>query len=258
MAADLAAWVSRGQELGLFPDDRAMARYYQAWQDGNQLLVIEELERILTGPLPMPGVNWLAMPALMSQLDLLTDGPTRLPEDWDHSDFSAQTYGGELVGPGWLAQGGTVGDRWDVLASDLARSFLFSSPAGKASAVAALANSAVAARSSHGLAFGDLARAAVAARFLGLAAASSPALAAADPTAGLAGASWPVLRDRAEALASAWWSVLGAPAGSPRPLTLAALRSCAELASVDGLLSGVAAPACANAISFLRCLDYPS
>jgi len=257
LSIDLDLWVRRGRELECFPDDRSLARYYTAWTNYDHLLVSEELERIFCGPYPMPGVNWLGVPGLMRALDAVQDGPKKQLEDWDEGDFVVTTFGREEVAPGWLAPGGSIGERWDALIADLTRTFVLSPVGQRFDSLSALVRLAVDGAASPSLTFSELVRAATASRFLLLAAPGSESLRLADPSNGAAGEVWEGLRDRAESVAGTWWTVLGEPSPPQRPITLIALRSARNVLELDNALRRVQSPANQNLLSFLRCQDLP-
>ncbi len=249
---NLDSWVQRGRELLCFPDDISMARYYAAWSISNVEVVKTELERIFCTVFPMPGINWLAYPTLMQHLDGLQDGPKKLPEDWDHGDFIVTSFSGEVLHPSWLCADGEIGERWSYLIANFAKEFIYA----KCNEKVILANSAVrrirVALSSNAVSFQELVRSAAKARFIELTRDSSPELDMLAPDDLHA----QVLILRAESVALAWWKVLGMTLGEGRPLTLAALRRCPEMLSLDTLLSSVLVPETRNLINFLRCADY--
>ena len=88
VTTDTAGWMARGDELGCFSHRIAQARYFRAWDRGDHAVVSIELERIFSRVHRMLALNWLAQPGVLSELDLLEDGPAAFPEDWSEADFA--------------------------------------------------------------------------------------------------------------------------------------------------------------------------
>ena len=248
--ADLAAWIGRGAELGLFDDAFGQLRYLEAWEGGAVKIVATELERILVTRRRMRGVNWLAIPTLLVQLDAREDRPVWTVEDWTDADFSFRAADGALYGPEALLQPGA----WDRLLATAARVFLGLERAEKVRLAARWSADARRLAWMRPASVAELVEAAVGARLLECAAPASTVLrAVCDVPVGLSAA----LQGRVEALVGAWWAVLG-PSSERRPLTLARLRGARLVFELDALLADVEVPATVNLISYLRCADLPA
>ena len=250
-----AAWIERGRDLGCFPDEVSGLAYAAAWREGDDGLVRSELERILTRVHRMPDLNWLGFGGLMETVDELTDAPDAMPEDWTDALFAVRLRSGRVAGPAWLAPRGAIaGGRWDELLLDLCAHFLPMNHAAKVEFAGELARDALRLRTDRGT-LSQLALGAAGARFLTVAAPGSPALRVAvrglDGMAAVADE----LRGRADALAASWYAVLGRPSGTPRPLTLQALRSARSTFMINSLLVDASCAATENLFTYLRCSD---
>ena len=247
---DLAAWIRRGEELGLFNNVFGQMRYLEAWDGGAVDIVAAELERIFVTRYQMLGINWLALPTLLEQLDALEDRPAWTVEDWEDADFSFRAADGVLYGPEALLQSGA----WDRLLATAARVFL---GLGRAEKVRLAARWSADARRlvwMRPASVAELVEAAVGTRLLECAAPASAVLrAVCDVPMGLSA----ILQGRVETLVGAWRVVLG-PSSDRRPLTLTRLRGARLVFELDALLADVEVPATVNLISYLRCADLPA
>ena len=250
-----AAWLERGRGLGCFPDEIGELAYAAAWQEGDDGLVREELERILTRVHRMPDLNWLAFGQFLAAMDGIRDIPDAAPEDWTDAFFSVRLREGQLAGPAWLAPAGVITDeRWNDLLLDVCSQFLPLGHAEKIELARTLAGDAVRLRSKRGT-LAELVLGASGARFLAAAALTSPALGVAVRGLGEMETLAAELRSRAQALAGAWHGMLGRAAGTPRPLSLQSLRSAGSTFMINSLLVDAASPATENLFSYLRCFD---
>ena len=255
VTSDTAGWMARGDELGCFSHRVAQARYFRAYERGEAAVVSSELERILSRVHRMVALNWLAQPALLSDLDALDDGPASFPEDWTEADFAVTLPDGQSVSGGWLERS----DSWNDLVARVLRDFLFVSAGEKIELARRWRDDALEATASRGMALGPLALGWARCSLLAAASARSDSLRAilGDSLQWLPAAR-DSLRARAESLIQARHRVLAPEVGEPALLTFAGLRACKYVFQTDAYLARVTTPATANLMTYLRCLDAPT
>lgn len=251
---NLQTWIARGQDLRCFPTRLAQVRYATAWENGDAVHVLRELERIFSRRHRLVALNWLSCPALVRRLDLLNDGPKSFPEDWNEGDFVIQIPGGDAVSIAWLADGAA----WDELHAAALRGFLFLPAGEKVRTAKDWLDRATDAYTRRGLPPQALVDAETGAWLLANARPASEALQLtlgqrAEALGDVAAAQ----RQRVDALVAAHGEVLRPPADSAF-LTFAALRSCQHVFQIDALLARATTAPVQNLMTYLRCQDAPA
>lgn len=251
---NLQTWLARGQDLRCFPTRLAQVRYATAWENGDAVHVLRELERVFSRRHRLVALNWLSCPALVRRLDLLNDGPRTFPEDWNEGDFVIQLPGGESVSIAWLADQSA----WDELHAAVLRGFLFLPAGEKIRTAKEWLDRATDAYTRRGLSAQALVDAESGAWLLANARPASEALqlTLGQRAASLADLSTS-LRQRVATLVAAHADVLR-PAPDSAFLTFAALRACQHVFQIDALLARATTPPVQNLMTYLRCQDAPA
>lgn len=252
VTTNTSGWMARGDELKCFSHRIAQARYFRAWERGERAVVAAELERIFARVHRLVALNWLSQPALLSELDVLDDGPTSFPEDWTEADFAITLPDGQAVSGGWLLQSSA----WDDLLAHVLRAFLFMAAGEKLEVARRWRNDAMEATASRGLGLSELALGWARCTLLVSASTESAALRAilGDALQWLPTAR-DTLRARAEILVSARQQVLAPTGNQPMLLTFSGLRACGHVFQLDAYLARATTPATANLLTYLRCQD---